>query len=228
MRIRTTKPEFWRSKDTARLSFPHRLLFIGLWNYCDDNGVGEDDEALIRADLFPRDDVQEASELVRGGLQELSRNGQILRYEDTGTGRKYLMVTGWHHQRIDKPSQCKKPFPNSEDCVLLDDSGSTPRPLPDDSRLYLGTKGSRDQGSGAGARPRATCQKHPDGTTTNCGPCGRARVQAEQWDLLQEQEQANHIAEAKAKRDACQLCDERGMREVANGVTRCDHPAVSA
>lgn len=226
MRIRTTKPEFWRSQDTAKLSYPHRLLFLGLWNYVDDNGVGEDDEALIRADLFPRDDVQEASSLIRGGLQELSRSTQIVRYEDTGTHRKYLKVVNWHHQRIDKPSRATKPLPNSEDCVLLDDAGTTPRPLPDDSRLYLGTKGSRDQGSVP--RPRATCSKHPNGTTANCGPCARARVQAETWDAQQQQEHVNQVAQALARRDACNLCDERGMRETERGAARCDHPAISA
>ncbi len=37
-RIRTTKPEFWSSAQIIELSRDARLLFIGMWNFCDDNG----------------------------------------------------------------------------------------------------------------------------------------------------------------------------------------------
>ena len=33
MRIRSIKPEFWRSDDITALSLEDRLLFIGLWSY---------------------------------------------------------------------------------------------------------------------------------------------------------------------------------------------------
>jgi 5-methylcytosine-specific restriction endonuclease McrA len=56
MRIRTIKPEFWTSEDIAALDWDARLIFIGLWSYVDDNGVGRDVEKLILADLFPLED----------------------------------------------------------------------------------------------------------------------------------------------------------------------------
>src|SRR5687768_12953988 len=56
MRIRNIKPEFWRSVDVKSLSPEDRLLFIGLWSYVDDNGVGVDDHRQIAADLFPLED----------------------------------------------------------------------------------------------------------------------------------------------------------------------------
>jgi hypothetical protein len=81
VRIRSVKPEFWRSPDTAELDMFARLLFIGLWNYVDDNGVGEDDVSLIRSDLFPREtNVEELSAKIHGALTELSNGGQITRY----------------------------------------------------------------------------------------------------------------------------------------------------
>ena len=55
MRIRSIKPEFWRSDDIDCLDWPTRLLFIGLWSYVDDNGVGRDRESDIAADLFSGD-----------------------------------------------------------------------------------------------------------------------------------------------------------------------------
>ena len=55
MRIRSIRPEFWRSASIARLSIEDRLLFIGLWSYVDDNGVGRDNAAIITAELFALD-----------------------------------------------------------------------------------------------------------------------------------------------------------------------------
>lgn len=148
MRIRSIKPEFWRSADTADLDMFTRLLFIGLWNYVDDNGVGEDDVHLIRSDLFPRDrNVDELSSLIHGGLTELSRRGQITRYRDVKSGRSYFHVAAWHHQRINRPTESKKPLPTSDDCELREDSDTTHGVFIEDSLLEQGIKGAGDQGN---------------------------------------------------------------------------------
>lgn len=114
MRIRSIKPEFWRSEDINRLSIEDRLLFIGLWSYVDDNGVGRDELPAICADLFAGDMFENSRETVArvtGGLQNLFSAGLIERYEVDG--RPYLMVVAWDaHQRIDKPG--KERFPRSE------------------------------------------------------------------------------------------------------------------
>jgi hypothetical protein len=47
MRIRSTKPEFWRSERIASVNWDARLVLKGLESYVDDNGVGVDDIALI-------------------------------------------------------------------------------------------------------------------------------------------------------------------------------------
>ena len=147
MRIRSIKPEFWRSADTADLDMFTRLLFIGLWNYVDDNGVGEDDVHLIRSDLFPRDrNVDELSAQIRGSLSELSRRGQITRFRHLKTGRDYFHVAAWHHQKINRPTESKKPLPTSDDCQLREDSGTTHGGFTEDSLPDQGIKGTRDQG----------------------------------------------------------------------------------
>lgn len=159
MRIRSIKPEFWRSADTADLDMFTRLLFIGLWNYVDDNGVGEDDVSLIRSDLFPRDkNVDELSGLIHGALIELSRRSQIKRYLALESGRRYLCVAAWHHQRINRPTESKKPLPTSEDTFFNEPSrtphGGFTEPSPPDQ----GNEGSREQGNegaGEGAQPRS-------------------------------------------------------------------------
>lgn len=114
MRIRTTKPEFWKSQDIADLSREDRLLFMGLWSYVDDNGVGIDDHRLITADLFPLDEDQNGTrEYVREGLATLSRGLLISRY--TVAGKSYIYINTWErHQRVDKPNKPRYPLPPTE------------------------------------------------------------------------------------------------------------------
>ena len=49
MRIRSIRPEFWASEDVAAMDWHTRLVYIGLWSYVDDNGVGRDLVPLIVA-----------------------------------------------------------------------------------------------------------------------------------------------------------------------------------
>ena len=136
MRIRTIKPEFWRSDDIAALSVEDRLLFIGLWSYVEDNGVGRDEPQLIQCDLYPLDTFTEASVRTHGGLMRLSQRGLITRYEGPD-GRKYLQVNSWDkHQKINRPSKPRFPQYNAENCTLTE--GSLPE---------QGT-GNREQGTG--------------------------------------------------------------------------------
>jgi hypothetical protein len=156
MRIRSVKPEYWRSADTAVLDMFTRLLFIGLWNYVDDNGVGEDDVHLIRSDLFPRDrNVDELSEKIHGSLTELSARGQILRYTHLDTGRDYFKVEAWQHQKISHPTASKKPLPTSDNIQLRESSVNPHGILGEPSCSDLGSKGAREQGSkGSWEQPR--------------------------------------------------------------------------
>ena len=82
-----------------------RLMFIGMWNFADDAGRLPLSPKTIKAQVFPGDDI--SSETIRGMIDELSSNGlvKIYRVED----KEYLQVTGWHHQKIDKPQKPKHP-----------------------------------------------------------------------------------------------------------------------
>lgn len=129
-RIRTIKPEFWTSGQVLECSTNARLLFIGLWNFCDDAGRHADKPKQVKAEVFPADDFTNAD--VVAMLDELERSGLIRRYAVDGEG--YFLVTGWHHQRIDKAQSPKYPGPIEER------SGSNPRTLPPDTIRY-DTKG---------------------------------------------------------------------------------------
>lgn len=106
-RIRSIKPEFWTSGQIVECSTNARLLFIGLWNFCDDAGRMSFSEKKVKAQIFPADDISLAN--VRRMIDELSTNGLIYIYVIDNV--EYLQVTGWHHQRIDRPQKSRIPPP---------------------------------------------------------------------------------------------------------------------
>ncbi|QAU06608.1 DNA binding protein [Gordonia phage WilliamBoone] len=129
MRIRNIKPEFWRSEDIASIRDKGvRLLFIGLWSYVDDNGVGVDRSVLIATTLFPLDIERDPTETfgwVSEGLGELQRLGLIERY--SVQGKAYLYISSWSkHQYVHNPNKPRYPLPTSTD-------GQVSSPLPSDS-----------------------------------------------------------------------------------------------
>lgn len=107
MRIRSTKPEFWRSKTIATLDWDVRFVLKGLESYVDDNGVGKDDIALIAADVFPRDLSARAPETLARlseAISELHSADLIARYEVDN--EDLLYIDRWSElQRIDKPAK---------------------------------------------------------------------------------------------------------------------------
>lgn len=109
-RIRTIKPEFWTSEQVTECSMNARLLFIGIWNFCDDAGRMNASPKQIKALVLPADDI--SSESVRGMLDELEKNGLLIRY--IVDGKEFLQVTGWKHQKIDRPQPPKYPGPEKE------------------------------------------------------------------------------------------------------------------
>lgn len=112
MRIRNIKPEFWRSDDIKRLPREFRLLFIGLWSYVDDNGVGIDDYRQVAADLFAlEDDQAEVREYVQAGLRRLAGDALVSRY--VLLGKSYLFINSWvKHQKVHNANKARYPLPN--------------------------------------------------------------------------------------------------------------------
>lgn len=114
MRIRSTKPEFWKSRRIAAVSWGARLVLKGLESYVDDNGVGVDDIELIVTDVFPRDMFANGSETVARvseAIAELHRAGLVWRYE--ANGDHLLYISFWEEiQRIDKPGRGRNPRPD--------------------------------------------------------------------------------------------------------------------
>lgn len=130
MRIRGTKPEFWRSSRVASVSWDARLVLKGLESFVDDNGVGRDDLALIVGDLFQRDLVREHSRTlarVSEAISELCDAGLLWRYEANNT--KLIYLSFWEQtQRVDKAQDGRFPRPdgtmNYKDSVIEESFGN--------------------------------------------------------------------------------------------------------
>ena len=108
-RIRTIKPEFWTSEQVAECSPTTRLLFIGMWNFADDGGNQPASLKSLKMKIFPSDSMT----LTEIGVmvEELLKNGLLMEY--SVSDKKYWHITGWHHQKIEKPSY-KYPQPIGE------------------------------------------------------------------------------------------------------------------
>ncbi len=120
-RIRTIKPEFWTAEQLASCSRDARLLFIGLWNFCDDGGVHPASAKRVKMEVFPGDDAEIA--LIEYWIKELIFNGLLEEY--AVDGKKYWHVISWSsHQKIDKPNYR---HPKPEDAEKFDDHSSNDR-----------------------------------------------------------------------------------------------------
>lgn len=106
-RIRTIKPEFWTSEQVIELSPVARLLFIGMWNFCDDRGVMPAAIRSLKAKVLPADDFR--MEDIQGFVTEMITHGLIVEFEADGS--RWWSVTGWKHQVINRPTPSRFPEP---------------------------------------------------------------------------------------------------------------------
>jgi len=120
-RIRTIKPEFFTSLSIAGLPLRARLTFIGLWTHVDDEGKCLAEPRLIKAAIWPLDDV--SAEDVMSDLGALTEASLIAHYEVAN--RRYLAVKGWsEHQRISRPSSSNLPNPDAGTPIALSSENS--------------------------------------------------------------------------------------------------------
>lgn len=96
-KIRNIKPDFWASEQIVSCSLNARLMFVGMWNFCDDNGIHPASCVRLKAQIFPCDEIclQEINNLI----MELLKNDLISEYEHEY--KKYWIVKGFiEHQRF--------------------------------------------------------------------------------------------------------------------------------
>lgn len=110
-KIRGFKSDLWTDEDFVELSPYARLLWMGMWNYCCDNGHIADKSKQIKMRVLPTDDVN-CAELLR----ELEANRRIIRENGVITIPNFTK-----HQKPDKRyfqtcelTVCEKPSGDSQ------------------------------------------------------------------------------------------------------------------
>lgn len=148
-RIRSIKPEFWTSEQIVECSPIARLLFIGMWNFCDDGGNHVASVKTLKMEVFPGDDISQNE--IASMVEELLDQGLIVQY--LVDGKAYWHVTGWSHQKIDRPNYKLPAYPGQvfdeetpdDDCQFDDDSTNDRRTI--DERSPPEGKGREGKGS---------------------------------------------------------------------------------
>lgn len=112
-RIRTVKPEFWTDEKIIQLPYEARLLFIGMWNFADDDGCLVDEPDRIKMQVLPADHTNAAlliDLLVAAGL--------VIRIE-LPDGRDVLMVKHFaEHQKISHKTPTKLPIKSGKKRII--------------------------------------------------------------------------------------------------------------
>lgn len=145
-RIRTIKPEFWASEQVVSCSTNARLLFIGLWNFSDDNGIHPASHVRLKAEVFPVDNF--SMDDIKRWVDELLAKELLSEY--SVSQKIYWIVTGWKsHQRIDKANP-RYPLPCSNSVINMGQLVNIPRVIDDQSanNIELVVKSSIPEGKG--------------------------------------------------------------------------------
>ncbi len=119
-RIRTLKPEFFRSRSLARCSVCARLTFQGLWTEADDFGRGVADTRLLKGAIWALDDAI-TPETVESHLAELAETGHIVLYESDG--ERYYAIINWEKHQAASHRRGAAVYPpppaQTESCTFL-------------------------------------------------------------------------------------------------------------
>ena len=116
MRNRILQKTFWTSDEILELELYERLLFLGMTNYADDEGIIKTSPKGLKAKIFPADEI--AIVKISESLERMAELGLIKFNED----RSLCRFTKWHdHQKINRPYPSKYEFidESSEDSLSV-------------------------------------------------------------------------------------------------------------
>lgn len=151
-RIRTIKPEFFTSPDTAKASPRARLLYVAMWCWADDWGVGEVNINGLLGFAFPDSDDVGRKEF-QGFCKEVAAAWGVEFY--TVAGRAYYQVPSWDsHQKTQRRAERRHPPSDSADSApdlrFMSPQGISERTL-----------GNVPSGKGKGTGEREQGKRHP-------------------------------------------------------------------
>jgi hypothetical protein len=159
-RIRTIKPNFFRSHNVADLSTDAcRITWAGLWTYCDDAGRGLDDARLVKGEIWPLHD-RITAKVVEVHLTELADGDDPMICRYVIGAKRFLHVINWDkHQKINRPQ------PSRIDSCPIHDSFTESAVNAHDTRGERSREEKeqgKDQGKGTGNREASSAPEAPE------------------------------------------------------------------
>lgn len=147
-RIRTIKPQFWFDEDLGSVPREARLLYIGLWNMSDDQGVFEWRPMQIKAQIFPYDSDITPADIAKW-MSELEKIGNLKPFENGGHKFGYI-PTFLKHQEIKNPS--KWHFAEIPEALLLPTPALPQQGVSPTPALPVGNREKEKEKEGIGNR----------------------------------------------------------------------------
>ena len=149
-RNRMIKPAFWEDEKIATISYPARLLYIGLWNFSDDYGVVKGHPSWLKNNIFPYDDSLKMTRF-KTWLTEIQKLERIIPF--SANGESYFYIPKFlEHQKINRPSGMRNPEFNPE--LINTHGGLTEDSLPKEKEKgkEKGKGNEKENGNGEGER----------------------------------------------------------------------------
>ncbi|MTE24857.1 hypothetical protein [Microbacterium sp. ZXX196] len=216
-RIRTIKPEFWRSPSTAAASPWARLLFIAMWSWADDYGRAEWTPRELLGFAFPHDSESPCTDADFPRLLAEVRDAFEVEFY-TNRGRRFYEIPSWsEHQKTERRAGDKFPRATDPDSssdqgipggggTTAESGGFSSRSL---GKVPPGTGEQGNRGKGTGEREQGKRAKALSSEVAEATP--RHDVE-ELLDLLDAEIEANGAKKPKrnkANRDAIRLMLDR-------------------
>lgn len=123
-RIRSIHPGLWTDVDFVGLSAFARLLFVGLWNECDDKGIFVWSPLQLKMRVLPADNVDAAAL-----LDEIEAAGSVKKYEIGG--KLYGAVRNF--AKFQRPKKPNNIHPASPQILAFAGHDSEPVAFDDDA-----------------------------------------------------------------------------------------------
>ena len=108
-RKRMVSPEFYTDEKILELPIPARLMFIGIWNHANDEGILKNSPKQLKVQIYPADEDMTIT-LIKQYL-DLMISLKLLTKGTNIDNTELLKVTNWSdHQKINRPTLSKYVF----------------------------------------------------------------------------------------------------------------------
>lgn len=195
-RIRTLKPEFFRSRSLAKCSRDARLTFTGLWTEADDHGHGVADPRILKGAIWPLDD-DITHEHVSAHIRMLVETDHIRLYEVAGEA--YYEVIHWseHQAAAYRRGEPKHPGPDDPLATVSHEDVQESAGRTQERAGREGNEEGKGTGKGGGSRKRA--HQLPDGWSPPDGVTQEQRTKHPGVDLDRELEKFRNHWQSKGE-----------------------------